>query len=114
MGTLVGVTFLFGGIAQLVMASRVDPGGLVPDRLGTIHIVNALAGPKPSWWWTLLLLGTSELVLGVWSARSWEHSLFTQVTLAGVWAICRGVNEIFAGFTLRQVGKQRTDWSHDR
>jgi hypothetical protein len=23
-----------------------------------------------------------------------------------VWAICRGVNEIFAGFTLRQVSRQ--------
>ena len=73
---------------------------------GTIHLVNALAGPKLSWWWTGLLLGTSELVLGVWSARSWGHSLFTLVTVVGVWAICRGVNEIFAGFTLREVGKQ--------
>jgi len=30
----------------------------------------------------------------------------TLVTLVGVWAICRGVNEIFVAFTLRQVGKQ--------
>ena len=73
---------------------------------GTIHIVNALAGPKPSFWWTGLLLGTSELALGVWSARSWEHSLFTLVTVVGAWAICRGVNEIFAGFSVRQVAKQ--------
>ncbi len=73
---------------------------------GTIHIINALAGPKPPWWWTGLLLGISELVLGVWAARSWEHSLVTLVTLVGVWAICRGVNEIFAGFTLRQLGKE--------
>ena len=69
-------------------------------------IVSALAGPKLSWWWTGLLLGVSELVLGVWAARSWERSLVTLVTLVGVWAICRGVSEIFAGFTLRQVGKQ--------
>jgi uncharacterized membrane protein HdeD (DUF308 family) len=73
---------------------------------GTIHIVNALAGPKPAWWWTGLLLGISELVLGVWAARSWEHSLVTLVTLVGVWAIFRGVNEIFAGFSLRQVRKR--------
>ena len=137
--TFVGVAFLFGGIAQLAVASRVPTlrwlsilGGVLgvaagiialvwPDitlyvvsilvawnliAFGTIHIVSALAGPKPSWWWTGLLLGTSELVLGVWAARSWEHSLVTLVTLVGVWAICRGVNEIFAGFTLRQVGKQ--------
>jgi uncharacterized membrane protein HdeD (DUF308 family) len=137
--TFVGVAFLFGGITQLVVASRVPAlrwlnimGGILgmaagigtflwPDitlytvsilvawyliAFGTIHIVNALAGPKPSWWWTGLLLSTSELVLGVWSARSWEHSLFTLVTVVGVWAICRGVNEILAGFTLREASKQ--------
>ncbi len=74
--------------------------------LGIVHLVSALAGPKLSWWWTGLLLGLTELVLGVWAARSWEHSLATLVTLVGVWAICRGVNEIFAAFTLRQVGKR--------
>jgi uncharacterized membrane protein HdeD (DUF308 family) len=73
---------------------------------GIVHLVSALAGPKLSWWWTGLLLGIAELVLGVWAARSWENSLVTLVTLVGVWAICRGVNEIFAAFTLRQVGKQ--------
>ncbi len=137
--TFVGTAFLFGGVTQLVVASRAPRmrwlsivGGILgiaagivtllwPDitlyavsimvawyliAFGTIHIVNALAGPKPSWWWTGLLLGISELVLGVWAARSWEHSLVTLVTLVGVWAICRGVNEIFAGFSLRQVGKQ--------
>ena len=137
--TFVGVAFLFGGITQLVVASRVPElrwlsivGGilgvvaglatfvwpgltlyavsvLVAGYLivyGTIHIVNALAGPKLPWWWTGLLLGIAELVLGVWAARSWERSLVTLVTLVGVWAICRGVNEIFAAFTLRQVGKQ--------
>ncbi|KRF35551.1 HdeD family acid-resistance protein [Terrabacter sp. Soil810] len=72
---------------------------------GTIHIVNALAGPKHSWWWTGLLSGLAELVLGVWAARSWESSLVTLVTLVGVWSISRGLAEIFAGFSLRQVGK---------
>jgi uncharacterized membrane protein HdeD (DUF308 family) len=73
---------------------------------GTIHIVSALTGPKRAWWWTGLLFGISEFVLGVWAARSWERSLVTLVTLVGVWAISRGLTEIFAGFTLRQVGKQ--------
>jgi uncharacterized membrane protein HdeD (DUF308 family) len=73
---------------------------------GVVHLVSALAGPKLSWWWTGLLLGTAELVLGAWAARSWEQSLVTLVTLVGVWAICRGVSEIFAAFTLRQVAKE--------
>ena len=33
--------------------------------------------PKVSWWWTQLLLGIAELVLGVWAVRSWERSLLS-------------------------------------
>jgi uncharacterized membrane protein HdeD (DUF308 family) len=73
---------------------------------GIVHVVNALAGPKVPWWWTGLLLGIAELVLGVWAIRSWERSLLTFVTLVGVWAIFIGVNEIFAAFSLRETGKQ--------
>lgn len=73
---------------------------------GIVHVVNALAGPKVSWWWTQLLLGISELVLGVWAVRSWERSLLTFVTLVGVWAIFTGVNEIFAAFSIRDAAKE--------
>jgi uncharacterized membrane protein HdeD (DUF308 family) len=73
---------------------------------GIIHLVGALAGPKLAWWWTQLLLGVAELVLGVWAIRSWERSLLTLVTLVGVWAIFHGVNQIFGAFSLREAGKQ--------
>jgi uncharacterized membrane protein HdeD (DUF308 family) len=73
---------------------------------GIMHLVGALAGPKVSYWWTQLLLGAAELVLGVWAVRSWQRSLVTLVTLVGVWAIFHGVREIFAAFTLRQAGKR--------
>jgi uncharacterized membrane protein HdeD (DUF308 family) len=72
---------------------------------GIIHIVTALAGPKLAWWWTQLLLGVAELVLGVWAVRSWERSLVTLVTLVGVWAIVHGVSQIFGAFALREAGK---------
>jgi uncharacterized membrane protein HdeD (DUF308 family) len=72
---------------------------------GVMHVVGALAGPKLAWWWTQLLQGIAELVLGVWAVRSWERSLLTLVTLVGVWAIVYGVGEIFAAFSLRDVGK---------
>ena len=71
---------------------------------GIVHLVGALAGPKLSYWWTQLLLGIAELVLGVWAVRSWQQSLVTLVTLVGVWAIFHGVNEIFAAFSVRQAG----------
>jgi uncharacterized membrane protein HdeD (DUF308 family) len=72
---------------------------------GTVHLVTALAGPKLPWWWTRLLLGIAELVLGMWAVHSWQRSLWTLVTLVGVWAIAHGVNEIFAAFAVRQVGR---------
>ncbi len=97
------VTFVWPDITLYVISIMV---AWYLIAFGTIHIISALAGPKLSWWWTGLVLGISELVLGVWAARSWEHSLVTLVTLVGVWAICRGVSEIFSGFTLRQVGKE--------
>jgi uncharacterized membrane protein HdeD (DUF308 family) len=137
--TLVGVAFLFGGIAQLVVASRAPgwrwlfitigilgvaagittliwPGMtlyvvsiLVAWYLivfGIVHLISALAGPKLPWWWTGLLLGVAELVLGVWAVHSWQRSLFTLMTLVGVWAICHGVNEIFAAFAVREAGSR--------
>ena len=104
LGVAAGIlTFAWPGITLYVVSIMVAWYLIV---FGTIHIVSALAGPKLSWWWTGLLFGIAELVLGVWAARSWESSLVTLVTLVGVWAISRGVTEIFAGFTLRQVGKQ--------
>ncbi len=135
---LVGVAFLFGGVAQLVAASRVNnwrwlfivagilgvaagiatfawPGitlyvvsifvAWYLIAMGTIHVINALAGPKLPWWWTGLLLGIAELVLGVWAVHSWQRSVLTLVTLVGVWAIFHGISEIFAAFSIREVGR---------
>jgi uncharacterized membrane protein HdeD (DUF308 family) len=73
---------------------------------GTVHLVSALAGPKLPWWWTGLLLGIAELGLGVWAVHSWQRSLFTLVTLVGIWAIFHGVNEIFAAFAVRETGRR--------
>jgi uncharacterized membrane protein HdeD (DUF308 family) len=134
----VSVAFLFGGVTQLAVATRVQSWrwlfiisgilGIAAGILtvvwpaitlyvvsvlvawylivfGIVHLVGALAGPKLRYWWTQLLLGLAELVLGVWAVRSWQQSLVTLVTLVGVWAIFHGVNEIFAAFSVRQAGK---------
>jgi hypothetical protein len=73
--------------------------------IGVMHLISALAGPKVSYWWTQLLLGVAELILGVWAVRSWQSSLLTLLTLVGVWAILYGVAEIFAAFSIRQAGQ---------
>jgi uncharacterized membrane protein HdeD (DUF308 family) len=73
---------------------------------GIMHVISALAGPKVDYWWTQLLLGAAELVLGVWAVRAWQRSLLTLVTLVGVWAIFLGVSEIFAAFSVREAGRR--------
>jgi uncharacterized membrane protein HdeD (DUF308 family) len=104
LGVAAGImTFVWPDITLYVLSILVAWYLIV---FGIVHVVNALAGPKVSWWWTQLLLGIAELVLGVWAIRSWERSLLTFMTLVGVWAIVTGVNEIFAAFSLREAGKQ--------
>jgi uncharacterized membrane protein HdeD (DUF308 family) len=135
----VAVAFLFSGVTQLAVATRIESwrwlfivAGVLSVAAGIItfvwpaitlyivsvflawyliffgvmHLVSALAGPKVPWWWTQMLLGISELVLGVWAIRSYQRSLLALVTLVGVWAIFHGVNEIFAAFTLREGAKR--------
>jgi uncharacterized membrane protein HdeD (DUF308 family) len=97
------LTFVWPDITLYVMSILVAWYLIV---FGIIHVIDALAGPKLGWWWTLLLLGIAEFVLGVWAIRSWQRSLFTLVTLVGVWAIVYGLTEIFAAFSVREGGKQ--------
>ena len=96
------MTFVWPDITLFVLAVFVAWYLIV---FGIMHLVSALAGPKLAWWWTQLLLGVAELVLGVWAVRSWERSLLTLVTLVGAWAIFHGVSQIFGAFSLREVGK---------
>jgi uncharacterized membrane protein HdeD (DUF308 family) len=97
------VTFAWPGITLYVVAIFLAWYLII---FGIVHFVNALAGPKLAWWWTELLLGIAEFVLGAWAVRSWERSLLTLVTLVGVWAIFHGVNQIVGAFTLRDAGKR--------
>ena len=97
------VTFVWPNITLYVVAIFLAWYLII---FGVMHVINALAGPKLAWWWTELLLGIAEFVLGVWAVRSYQRSLVTLVTLVGVWAIFHGVAQIFGAFTLRDVGKR--------
>jgi len=97
------LTFVWPGITLYVVAILLAWYLII---FGVMHLISALAGPKVSYWWTQLLLGVAELVLGVWAVRSWQWSLLTLLTLVGVWAIFYGMAEIFAAFSVRQAGKR--------
>jgi len=103
-GVIAGiVTFIWPEITLYVVAVFLAWYLII---FGIMHVLNALAGPKLHWWWTELLLGIAEFVLGVWAVRSWERSLLTLVTLVGVWAIFHGVSQIFGSFTLKDLGRR--------
>jgi uncharacterized membrane protein HdeD (DUF308 family) len=74
--------------------------------VGIAHVVGALVGPKQDWWWTMLLLGIVEFLLGAWAAGYPGRSLLVFVNLVGIYALFHGVGEIFAAFTLRDAGRQ--------
>jgi uncharacterized membrane protein HdeD (DUF308 family) len=97
------LTFVWPGITLYVVAILLAWYLII---IGVIHLISALAGPKVSYWWTQLLLGVAELILGVLAVRSWQWSLLTLLTLVGVWAIFYGVAEIFAAFSVRQAGRR--------
>jgi len=97
------LTFVWPGITLYVVAILLAWYLII---FGLLHLISALAGPKVSYWWTQLLLGVAELILGVWAVRSWQWSLLTLLTMVGVWAIFYGVAEIFAAFSIRQAGRR--------
>jgi len=70
------LTFVWPGITVYVVALLLAWYLII---FGVMHLISALAGPKVSYWWTQLLLGVAELILGVWAVRSWQWSLLTLV-----------------------------------
>lgn len=96
MGIITGIVALAWPSATLYVTAIMVACFLVV--FGVMHIIGSLAGSKPSWWWTELLLGIAELVLGVWALRSWQNSIVTLLALVGTWAIFFGTAHIFAAF----------------
>jgi len=141
LAVLAGVTFLLGGVAELLAAVRAPSwkwlyalagimsviAGVVAFIwpgitlfvlavvlswylviMGIVHVVVSLAGPKGDWWWTVLLLGVAEFLLGAWAAGYPGRSLLVFVNLVGFYALIHGFTEIFGAFTLRGLNKEAT------
>jgi uncharacterized membrane protein HdeD (DUF308 family) len=72
--------------------------------LGTISISGALAGRRllPDWW-LLLLLGVSELVLGVLALAAPGQTLAALITVGGIWAVVIGAMRVVFAFQLRHL-----------
>jgi uncharacterized membrane protein HdeD (DUF308 family) len=72
-------------------------------------VVGALASIGRPWWWTTLLLGMVELLLGIWAAGYPGRSLFVFVNLVGIYAVFHGFAEVLTGFELRWLDQARSD-----
>jgi len=146
---LFGITFVFAGIVELVMASQVTSwrwlwaaygalsvlAGIAmfawPDETlyviavflawflifsGIFNFIGALAGPKGELWWMGLLLGVLQFGLGAWAVRggtppvegteAYSRELLLLVNLAGIYALFKGLYDIFMGFSIHHAAKQ--------
>ena len=109
--------WLVGGVLSIIagMVTFVWPGhslrylaGILAWFLvvkGIVDTVGALALIGRPWWWTTLLLGMVELLLGIWAAGYPGRSLFVFVNLVGVYAVFHGLAEVLTAFDLRRLGK---------
>jgi uncharacterized membrane protein HdeD (DUF308 family) len=70
---------------------------------GTLDIVSSLFNTAHPGWWLPLLSGIAEVILGCLASSSYESSVVVLVTSVSVVAIFRGVSEIGAAFTIRQL-----------
>ena len=72
--------------------------------VGTYDVITSLFSiTLSSIWWLQLLAGIAELVLGFLASSSVSSSVVVLVTYVSVLAIFRGMAEIGAAFTVRQV-----------
>jgi uncharacterized membrane protein HdeD (DUF308 family) len=69
---------------------------------GIVDVAVALIDTGRPWWWVTLILGTLELLLGIWAAGYPGRSLFVFVNLVGIYAVAYGLAELFGAVTPRQ------------
>ena len=74
--------------------------------VGTLTISGAFAARKvvPDWW-LLLLLGLSEVSLGVLALADPGATLAALITVGGIWAVAIGAMRIVLAFQLRNLPK---------
>jgi uncharacterized membrane protein HdeD (DUF308 family) len=72
--------------------------------VGTISVSGALAARRlmPDWW-LLLILGVSEVVLGVLALADPGATLAALITVGGIWAIVIGAMRVVLAFQIRHL-----------
>jgi uncharacterized membrane protein HdeD (DUF308 family) len=109
---LTGLLSIAAGVAIIVWPS---PGLLAVAIflgawlivMGTLAITGSFAARKiiPDWWF-LLLLGLSEVALGVLALANPGATLAAIITVGGIWAIAVGVMRIVLAFQVKRLPDQ--------
>jgi uncharacterized membrane protein HdeD (DUF308 family) len=72
--------------------------------IGTISVAGAFAARRVlDDWWLLLLLGTSEVILGVLALADPGATLAALITVGGIWAVVIGAMRIVLAFQIRHL-----------
>src|SRR5262245_23916550 len=83
--------------------------------VGTVCVAGRFAARNvvPDWW-LLLLLGVSEVILGVLALADPGATLAAIITVGGIWAVAIGAMRIVLAFQLRNLPKQLDEAMSDR
>jgi uncharacterized membrane protein HdeD (DUF308 family) len=117
------VTGLLSVAAGIVIISWPDPSLIVLGIflgswlivIGTISVAGAFAARNvvPDWW-LLLLLGVSEVILGVLALADPGATLAAIITVGGIWAIAIGAMRVVLAFQLKNLPKNLDQAMRDR
>jgi uncharacterized membrane protein HdeD (DUF308 family) len=73
---------------------------------GIFDVTVALVGPKIGLWWVILLIGIAEILLAFWAAGYFAGKAVLLVVWIAVFALSRGLMEIFTAFRLRGLKQE--------
>lgn len=107
-----GVILMLCGISALLgprstFAEFANMLGFILLLVGAMWIIEAF-GQKDtnSLWWFGLVAGIMMLVLAFWaSGQFFVTKAYTLLVFAGIWAMLKGINDIFRAFQIKRMGK---------
>jgi uncharacterized membrane protein HdeD (DUF308 family) len=107
-----GVLLIIGGIWALVNPIRTfvvmaDILGFLFLLVGVGWIIQAMATKESdSLWWLGLVAGIVMIGLGFWAASQLlATQAFALLFFAGIWALLKGITDIFKAFQIRRLGE---------
>jgi len=71
---------------------------------GALDVIAAIAARREPGWWVLLVVGLTELAIGLWAAGGWKASFVALVAWIAAGTMIHGVGQIASAFLVREVG----------